>query len=116
MNCMQVVKRQNIKTNFKWVLMVVSLFITFHVSAQIAAPQFVNTFPLHNPTKYMDYKMSSAQTRPMVRSYIKLDVRVPNLSPTAFFCRQEIKADSKSSFKPRFRLGSYDYVNYLEGK
>ena len=116
MNCMQVVKRQNFKGNFKWVIMVVSLFLSYQVSAQVSAPQYVDFLPLYNPTKYMDYKISNEQTMPIVRSYIKLEVQVPNLSPTAFFCRQEIKADSKSGIKPRFRLGSYDYVNYLEGK
>ncbi len=116
MNCMQVVKRKKFKGNFKWVFMVVSLFLTYHVTAQVSAPQYVDLLPLHNPTKYMDYKISYEQNMPFVRSYIKLEVQVPNLSPTAFFCRQEIKADSKSGIKPRFRLGSYDYVNYLEGK
>jgi hypothetical protein len=33
-----------------------------------------------------------------------------------FFCRIESKIDSKSKVPFRFRLGSLDYVNELEGK
>ncbi len=34
----------------------------------------------------------------------------------AFFCRMETKLDKKLKTPIRFRLGSYDYVNGLEGK
>ena len=33
-----------------------------------------------------------------------------------FFCRVESKIEKKSLFSPRFRLGSTEYVNALEGK
>ena len=33
-----------------------------------------------------------------------------------FFCKWELKADKKTKQPVRFRLGSYDYVNHLEGK
>ena len=34
----------------------------------------------------------------------------------AFFCRVEVQLERKTRFPVRFRLGSTDYVNYLEGK
>ena len=34
----------------------------------------------------------------------------------AFFCRLEVKMDRASKMPVRFRLGSVDYVNRLEGK
>lgn len=34
----------------------------------------------------------------------------------AFFCRLEVKMDKASKMPVRFRLGSVDYVNRLEGK
>lgn len=33
-----------------------------------------------------------------------------------FFCKVEIKMEQKTRFPVRFRLGSVDYVDYLEGK
>jgi len=36
--------------------------------------------------------------------------------PTAFFCRLENHLDKKLKIPIRFRLGSYEYASYLEGK
>jgi len=33
-----------------------------------------------------------------------------------FFCRVETQIERKSHLAPRFRLGSLDYTNYLEGR
>lgn len=38
------------------------------------------------------------------------------LQPQAFFCRIESQIERKSRIAPRFRLGSLDYTNWLEGK
>ncbi len=36
--------------------------------------------------------------------------------PEAFFCKLELKIDKAAKMNCRFRLGSVDYVDYLEGK
>lgn len=36
--------------------------------------------------------------------------------PDAFFCKLELKIDKAANINCRFRLGSVDYVDYLEGK
>lgn len=36
--------------------------------------------------------------------------------PHAFFCKLELKIDKAANINCRFRLGSVDYVDYLEGK
>lgn len=35
---------------------------------------------------------------------------------TSFFCRTELLIERKSILAPRFRLGSLDYTEWLEGK
>lgn len=61
-------------------------------------------------------------------SYLPAKKIVPALSPSmmvqpsfyiknlAFFCRQEIKAEHFTGFPVKFRLGSVQYVDYLERK
>ena len=43
---------------------------------------------------------------------------IPKIQPKhfGFFCRVESRIERKSGIAPRFRLGSTEYVNYLEGK
>jgi len=33
-----------------------------------------------------------------------------------FFCKMEYKMEAKSKLSPRFRLGSLNYTNWMEGK
>lgn len=50
--------------------------------------------------------------------YFTKNVVPPNYysSHLGFFCKQEIKRDKKSIIPIRFRLGSMDYCDKLEGK
>jgi len=62
-----------------------------------------------------DYKMSNAlHTRGDTSTTLLL--RLPSLMPSAYFCKLEHQADAGVKWKRRFRLGSVDYVDRLEGK
>jgi hypothetical protein len=43
-------------------------------------------------------------------------LKSPCLEMQPFFCRIESRIEQKSGIALRFRLGSLDYTNYLEGK
>ncbi len=49
-------------------------------------------------------------------STASLLLQLPSLMPTAYFCKLEHHADHGVKWKRRFRLGSVDYVDRLEGK
>lgn len=35
---------------------------------------------------------------------------------TSFFCRNELRLEKRSALAPRFRLGSVNYTDWMEGK
>lgn len=51
-------------------------------------------------------QIQASQPVPLVYSYNDL----------AFFCKVEVKLEKVVQFPVKFRLGSVDYVDYLEGK
>jgi hypothetical protein len=48
--------------------------------------------------------------------FLAEDVRSVYKQGLGFICRQELKLDQLTAINIRFRLGSVDYVNLLEGK
>jgi len=57
---------------------------------------------------------------PQQQSYFKVPasnllICTPN-HLTGMFCKMEYQIETKSKFAPRFRLGSLNYTNWMEGK
>lgn len=78
------------------------------LSAQLKSDLIIN----NNKILLSDHKMTSDSSI----LYPSLFKNSEYLLPTAFFCKMELGLDKKSGLPIRFRLGSLDYVNYLEGK
>ena len=73
---------------------------------------FYQVFPMPNIVK-KNYNGNTQHTLFSKITLISPDFYQCNLG---FFCRKEIQLEKKTSVPFRFRLGSLDYVNKLEGK
>ena len=130
MNCMVGVKRQNIKM---WISSFVLLFLfNGFLSAQnsytiigkslielrqekIDKPIFSLSQSLAKPS----LSIQKSPSIPFTKRNASLSYQAPKVyqyQDLAFFCRLEVKMDRASKMPVRFRLGSVDYVNRLEGK
>lgn len=87
-----------------------------------ARTQFINPF---EPNFYQFFSSISFRDRSIQRPTLlrgfsinsSRDVRsIPPLEVQAFFCRMELKLERATGLPVRFRLGSVEYTDELEGK
>ncbi len=55
-------------------------------------------------------------TPPQKLTLLNLPTRITYVNNLGFFCRQEVKLDKVLAIPIRFRLGSREYVDRMEGK
>lgn len=106
----------------KWIMPIIFLFSFLTLSAQKATPILTTTI-LQTPDNFqfksllehkIDYTLpfpSFAYRKPSTYLFRN----VPNHLP-GIFCKMEYKIQSKSKLAPRFRLGSFNYTEWMEGK
>ncbi len=66
--------------------------------------------------KQRPFNLIPAQNKPTIIAPSMLVSPTFYCSNLAFFCRQEIKFEKITKIPFKFRLGSVQYVDYLEGK
>lgn len=98
-------------------------FISWHTSAQLtldalAHLQISRTSEFdkssENPFAFTDAKFNNKYTS--ILHHKQPLPKINNKTENAFFCKVEGHFEKISNLAPRFRLGSLDYVNYLEGR
>ncbi len=107
----------------KIIILLLFMFYWIGLTAQTALPVSQNNHPssfISNP----DYQVLwsnqvefTSQTQGLLFQNPKsnLFLKTPNCLP-GMFCKMEYKIETKSKLAPRFRLGSLNYTNWLEGK
>jgi hypothetical protein len=82
------------------------IFVANFASAQLSLPNTFNSnIVINKNSPLKPVLLSSMMIQPSFYS-----------SHLSFFCRQEIKFENVTGVPLRFRLGSVQYVDYLEGK
>jgi hypothetical protein len=103
-------------------LLTTTLFVAGRAQLRVVpGPQPLVLAPVALPSVYLpDFSAAFAESgaaitmrRPTTTPTLPVAFRVEDL---AFFCRVEVHLEKATRVPIRFRLGSVDYVDYLEGK
>ena len=86
----------------------------------IRTPQSVASNPVHytenHSVKINDSNQATNNNRLTEYTIVNTPAAANYLDRLGFFCRQELRLDKLTPMPIRFRLGSMEYVNYLEQK
>ena len=109
---------------FKYILFLGSLILFSPLSGQLSVDQApASLLPITRPENFVSQESKPPTLSSLMLGNPQSDTQAPpsllslKYEPhLAFFCRVEVKIDKAVGTPFRFRLGSVDYVDYLEGK
>lgn len=89
----------------------ICLFVNLFLMSAIAVSAQTNNFQNTGSTQVYNKRLDSLKNSPI--KILPPDHYVKGLG---FFCKKELQLEKATKIPFRFRLGSLDYVNKLEGK
>lgn len=92
------------------ILITVAFFI---ICSGLSAQKVFENQELLLPVTSYKFPSPLPQPSPQPSSYMYRKYINPH---PGFFCKMEYKIEAKSKLSPRFRLGSVNYTNWMEGK
>jgi len=99
----------------KKLFLIVCLMTPFVVNGQqsiaIPAMSYQFKFPSLQDTKYLHTHHAFVSLQPSSLAYLNASHHLPGM-----FCKIENRIGIKSKLAPRFRLGSLNYTEWMEGK
>ncbi|MBK9984435.1 MAG: hypothetical protein IPP15_19050 [Saprospiraceae bacterium] len=105
-------------------ILIIILFSVSFLSAQVSKPLDTTIDSSTATIRISDYNVLWKEKFQNLFSDSRLLLQVPSAtlltcSPNhlpGLFCKMEYKIETKSKLAPRFRLGSLNYTNWMEGK
>jgi hypothetical protein len=89
----------------------ICLFVNLFLMSAIAVSAQTNNFQNAGTTQAYNKRLDSLKISP-----IKILAPDHYVKGLGFFCKKELQLEKATKIPFRFRLGSLDYVNKLEGK
>jgi len=106
----------------KYILSIALIFSTLTAFSQVGLSADVHAPKVDIPA-FSSLDIQKIEQNSSIQSLMTTEEKSPDFlhscysyKDLAFFCRIEVQLENTVKFPVKFRLGSVDYVDYLEGK
>jgi len=110
------------KQKMKYILSIALIFSTLTAFSQVGLNANNHVAKVDIPT-FSSIDMQEVESNDSIQSLMQIEEKSPEFlhscysyKDLAFFCKIEVQLETAVKFPVKFRLGSVDYVDYLEGK